>query len=129
MNNNNNNRHNNRTRDTRYMTDNQFHHALRTGETNDKWITDRQWPKVLREVWRRKGQVYGHVVRAVRNGYSVDLLGQRAFMYANDSHPDTEDYIGKQLVFEIKHFETTQYEGRAQTNIIVTNNIYHDNQD
>jgi ribosomal protein S1 len=73
--------------------------------------------------------VYGHVVRAVRNGYSVDLLGQRAFMYANDSHPDTEDYMGKKVVFEIKHFETTQYEGRAQTNIIVTNNIYHDSQD
>tara|TARA_R110002126_G_C10141105_1_gene470645 strand:- start:164 stop:547 length:384 start_codon:yes stop_codon:yes gene_type:complete len=125
MKNNNENRNNTRNRDDRYMTDNQFNQALRTGDPSGKWITDRQWPRVLREVWRRQGQVYGHVVRAVRNGYAVDLLGQRAFMYANDAHQDTEEYIGKQLVFEIKHFETTQYEGRPQTNIIVTNNIYN----
>ena len=125
MKNNNENRNNTRNRDDRYMTDNQFNQALRTGDPSGEWITDRQWPRVLREVWRRQGQVYGHVVRAVRNGYAVDLLGQRAFMYANDAHQDTEEYIGKQLVFEIKHFETTQYEGRPQTNIIVTNNIYN----
>ena len=126
MKNQNNNRNYN---NSKYMTDNQFNHALRTGDTKGKWITDRQWPKVLREVWRRQGQVYGHVVQQVENGYTVDLLGQRAFMYANDAHPDTDDYIGQQLVFEIKHFETTQWKGRPQTNIIVTNNIYHQDAD
>ena len=85
---------------------------------------DNQWKVVLREVWRRQGQVYGKVLYPIENGYSVDLLGERAFMYAADAHPDTDSYIGEKLVFEIKHFETTQYKGRTQTNIIVTNNIY-----
>jgi hypothetical protein len=112
--------HNNR----KYLTDAQFQRALKTFDTGGKWISDRQWPKVLREVWKRGGQVYGHVIQQVDNGYTVDLLGQRAFMYSGDAHPQTDDYIGQQLVFEIKHFETTQWKGRPQTNIIVTNNIY-----
>jgi ribosomal protein S1 len=109
-----------------YMTETQFQSALKTGETNGNWMTDRQWSKVLREVWRKNGQVYGQVVEPVKNGYNVDLLGQRAFMYGADAHPDTEDYIGKKLIFEIKKFETTQWKGRPQTNIIVTNNIYRE---
>tara|TARA_R110002153_G_scaffold264510_1_gene426452 strand:- start:265 stop:621 length:357 start_codon:yes stop_codon:yes gene_type:complete len=113
---------NNNTR--QYLTDSQFQTALTTGETNGCWMTDRQWSKVLREVWRKNGQVYGKVVETVKNGYTIDLLGQRAFMYAGDAHPDTEDYMGKKLIFEIKNFETTQWKGRPQTNIIVTNNIY-----
>lgn len=123
-NNNRNNRHNNHP-NRQYLTDSQFHRALKTGETNGRWITDYQWPKVLREVWRRGGQVYGTVLHPIENGYAVDLLGQRAFMYSSDAHPETDDYLGQQLVFEIKHFETTQYKGRTQTNIVVTNNIYN----
>jgi len=123
-NNNRNNNRNNHQSGGKYLTDTQFQRALKTFDTGGKWITDRQWPKVLREVWKRGGQVYGHVIQQVDSGYTVDLLGQRAFMYSGDAHPQTDDYIGQQLVFEIKHFETTQWKGRPQTNIIVTNNIY-----
>jgi hypothetical protein len=51
-------------------------------------------------------------------------LGERAFMYASEAHPDTDNHFGETLVFEIKHMETTQIRGRAKTNIIVTNRIY-----
>ena len=119
---------NNRNKDNQYnrqwLSERQFKQALRTGDTQGRWITDNQRKVVLREVWRRQGQVYGQVLYPIENGYSVDLLGERAFMYAADAHPDTDSYIGEKLVFEIKHFETTQWKGRPQTNIIVTNNIY-----
>ena len=118
---------NNRNRDNQHnrqwLSDKQFKQAMRTGDTQGRWITDHQWKQVLREVWKRQGQVYGQVLYPIENGYACDLLGERAFMYAQDAHPDTDDYIGKKLVFEIKHFETTQYKGRTQTNIIVTNDV------
>ena len=103
------------------MTDGQFHGALKTGDTQGKRFTDDQWRAVLKEVWRKRGQVYGKVLSKVNNGYTVDLLGTQAFMYNGDAHPDTEHYINQQMVFEIKQYETTIYRGRPQTNIIVTN--------
>ena len=76
---------------------------------NRQYLTDRQFKKALQTYDTR-----GH----------VDLLGERAFMYASEAHPDTDEHFGETLVFEIKHMETTQIRGRARTNIIVTNKIY-----
>ena len=45
-----------------YMTDGQFHGALKTGDTQGKRFTDDQWRAVLKEVWRKRGQVYGKVL-------------------------------------------------------------------
>ena len=118
--NNNHNNHPNR----QYLNDRQFRKALQTYDTRGRWLTNDQWRVVLREVWKRGGQTYGTVIERADNGYHVDLLGERAFMYASEAHPDTDDYFGETLVFEIKHMETTQIRGRARTNIIVTNKIY-----
>ena len=75
--NNNHNNHPNR----QYLTDRQFRKALQTYDTRGRWITNDQWKVVLREVWKRGGQTYGTVVEKADNGYHVDLLGERAFMY------------------------------------------------
>jgi ribosomal protein S1 len=107
-----------------YLNDRQFRKALKTGDARGRWITDDQWKVVLREVWKQGGRVYGQVTGKADNGYYVDLLGERAFMYFSEAHPDTDDFFNQKLVFEIKHFETTQIRGRARTNIIVTNRIY-----
>ena len=115
---------NNNQYNRQYLTDRQFKKALQTYDTRGRWITNDQWRVVLREVWKRGGQTYGTVIEKADNGYHVDLLGERAFMYASEAHPDTDAHFGETLVFEIKHMETTQIRGRARTNIIVTNRIY-----
>jgi ribosomal protein S1 len=108
-----------------YMTADQFKHAIRTGDTQGKKFTRSQWQDTLYQVWKRKGQVYGKVTSKTNDGYTIDLLGEHAFMHAADAHEHTEDYLDKTVVFEIKRFERTIYRGKEQVNIIVTNNTHN----
>ena len=108
-----------------YMTADQFKNAMRTGDTQGKKFTRRQWQDTLYQVWKKKGQVYGKVITKTDDGFMVDLLGEQAFMHSGDAHEETEVYMNETIVFEIKRFERTIYRGRDQANIIVTNNTHN----